>query len=85
MTNTIKVYIDLYFWSLYDKIKNIDSSEWTTLDNDFYLKFRAWDKGDCSEVGLIKLYLWYIASRENLDSYRDNEYKELIKMLDSHT
>ena len=64
-----------------DRIKNLDNP--SEIEDTFRSKFYSWDKGDCSITGLLNILLWYVASIENSDFCRMNEYGELIKAIEN--
>ncbi len=66
-----------HLWSQMYELKGIENK--SQFQTEFQNKFRSWDKGDCSNVGLIKIFLWYVASIQNEDYY--NEYNDLINYL----
>lgn len=63
----------------YNKIKNLNDRN--TIENDFYIKFYSWDKGDCSDVGLLIILLWYISSKNNKQYYEN--YNEIISFCNN--
>ena len=67
----------------YNIAKEIPPEERTKIQSTFLTKFYSWDKSDCSIVGLLSLLLWYVASLENEDIYRGNEYKSIIDFLNA--
>ena len=69
-------------WVEYDRIKKLDKR--SLLEDEFVSRFRSWDKGDCSPVGLVLLTAWYVTSIENSDPYRNNEYAHIIEFLRSY-
>ena len=40
-------------------------------------EFRSWDKGDCSEMGLMMCYVRYLL--ENCDYYEKSDWEEILK------
>lgn len=52
--------IDDFLWHKYAEIKNIDLDKKTETQKDFVQEFRAWDKGDCSQVGMLIVFENYL-------------------------
>jgi hypothetical protein len=77
----IKNAIDNFMWGEFQRIKILDKP--TEIEDQFRSKFYSWDRSDCSIVGMLNILLWYIASIENSDPWRQDEYKEVIKAIES--
>jgi len=71
--------IDEFMWNLYNKIN--EKEKLNDVQDTFLRYFRSWNRGDCSKVGLIKVFLLYIAMLENSDPMWYNDYGELIEFL----
>ena len=80
MNELVDPIIDI-LWDIKYSLRNKENR--TSLEDEFLSDFRYWNKGDCSPVGACKLLLWYVASVENQDPWRQNEYGELIDKLKS--
>ena len=78
--NFIRQSVENFLFSEYHRIKN-NFENVSDLEKDFSSNFKSWDISDCSIVGSTKLLLWYVASIENQDPYRNDEYKELIESI----
>lgn len=66
----------------YIRIKSLDSK--TEIEDRFMFKYYSWDKSDCSITGLTAILCWYVASIENADPYRMDEFGELVEFLNKY-
>lgn len=70
-------------------IKLIDNVEKLLDMNDLEikLKYTYWDKGDCSEVGIVKILLFQTIKKhiEENGEYYDRKYDNLFNILDKET
>lgn len=81
-TSKIKNSIDDVIWEEFQRVKNCMLNKTATnIEQEFYSRFRHWDKSDCSIVGLLTVILWYVSSIENSDPWRNNEYEHLIETI----
>jgi len=76
----IKKCVEDYMWGEYQRIKELDNQ--SDIEANFFLKFKSWDSGDCTFVGLLKVLLWYVASIENQDIWWQDEFKDVIDFLE---
>lgn len=70
-------------WTEYQRIKDLEIR--SEIEDEFRSRFWSWDKSGCSPTGLVAILCWYVASIENNDPYRNDEYKALVDFLNEYS
>lgn len=61
---------------LYQELKYKENK--TEIEEEFMSEYYSWDKGDCSEIGLISLYLKFLLRNEQDNCYSNYEKIDLV-------